>query len=52
MFGSAIALVHFLRIFKNQEGDLSQQSLEPSDYWLITANQQTLCIEINIFQQR
>ena len=38
----------FNNIFKNRKDDLSQKSPEPS-YWLITRNQQTLCIETNIF---
>ena len=34
---------------KNHKGDLSQKSPETRDYWLITPNQLTLCIETNIF---
>ena len=38
-------------MFKNHKGDLSQKSPEPKmcDYWLITPNEQTLCIGTNIF---
>ena len=39
-----------LQIFQNYEGDLSQKlPIQTCDYWLITRNQQTLCIEPNIF---
>ena len=38
------------KIFKNQKDDLSQKLPESySEYWLIVPNQETLCIETNIF---
>ena len=38
------------KIFKNHEVDLSQNHPNQTcDYWLITPNQETLCIETNIF---
>ena len=52
-----IARVHFwkfcegnFKIFKNHEGNLSPKSPNQTcGYWLITPNQQTFCIETNIF---
>ena len=38
------------KILKNHKDDLSQnRPNQTCDYWLVTPNQQTFCIETNIF---
>ena len=60
MFGRAIydklpesIFENYQKIFKNHEDDLSKNCPNQiCDYWLITHNQQTVCIEINTFKQQ